>query len=287
MWIFLSLLAGIVCLFMIAVMICDSNRFVTVNYRIEAPGIKRKTRLVLLADLHNKQYGKDNEKLLAAIEAAAPDLVVSAGDLITSSPGRETVNTERFVRTLSEKYPFYYGNGNHEYRIYHDTEKFGSMGASYREALERCDLSILENESVELPAFGIRLTGLDLSQEHYRKFKDGKLPEKTLEELIGRHKEGSYTVLLAHNPAFFDSYAAWGAELTLSGHVHGGVMRLPYLGGVLSTSLRLFPKYDGGMFQKDGKTMIISRGLGSHTIPIRIFNPAELVVIDLEPGEKK
>lgn len=283
MWIFLAVAAAVICLLMIAVMVCDSNRFVTVHYRIPAPKIKKKVRLVLLADLHNKQYGRDNEKLLSAIEEVAPDLILSAGDLITSSKGKSTKKTEGFVKALSERYPFYYANGNHEYRIYHDTEKFGDMGPKYRRALDRCALTILENESVMLPAYGIRLTGLDLSEEHYRRFQDGKLPVDTVRRLVGEHREDAYTVLLAHNPAFFDSYAAWGAELTLSGHVHGGVMRLPGLGGVLSTSLRLFPKYDGGLFEKDGKTMIISRGLGSHTIPVRIFNPAELVVIDLEP----
>ena len=89
--------------------------------------------------------------------------------------------------------------------------------------------------------------------------------------------------MLAHNPAYFEAYASWGADLTLSGHVHGGIMRLPWLGGVLSTSLTLFPKYDGGEFRLGEKRMIVSRGLGSHTIPIRIFNPAELVAVELAP----
>ena len=72
-------------------------------------------------------------------------------------------------------------------------------------------------------------------------------------------------------------------DLVLSGHVHGGIMRLPFLGGVISPTLRLFPRYDGGLFREDGSTMILGRGLGSHTIPIRIFNPGELIVVDLEP----
>ena len=83
--------------------------------------------------------------------------------------------------------------------------------------------------------------------------------------------------------AYFPAYAEWGADLVLSGHVHGGIMRLPLLGGVISPTLRLFPRYDGGLFQEGGSTMILGRGLGSHTIPIRIFNPGELVVVELEP----
>ena len=85
---------------------------------------------------------------------------------------------------------------------------------------------------------------------------------------------------------FFDAYAGWGADLTLSGHIHGGIVRIPGIGGVISTSYRLvFPKYDGGYYEQNQKKMIVSRGLGSHTIPVRLFNPAELVVIDLVTEE--
>ena len=108
-----------------------------------------------------------------------------------------------------------------------------------------------------------------------------------MKKRLGKADKDAFSLLLAHNPVWFEDYAAWGADLTLSGHVHGGVVRLPFLGGVLSTSFRLFPKYDGGYFTKEGKHMIISRGLGAHTIPLRLFNPAELVVIELEPQEKK
>lgn len=278
-----GLLLCAVCLFFIIVTAYDSNRFVTVSYRIRNPKIRKKVRLVLLADLHNKQYGRENERLLAAIEKICPDLVLCAGDLMTSVPGKSMEPAEKLVERLAEKYPFYYGNGNHEYRIYHDPEKFGTMGAKYRSCLRRCKVCLLENETALLPAFALKIVGLDLTGEHYRRFKDGALASEELEGMIGKYDESIYTILLAHNPVFFDSYADWGADLVLSGHVHGGVMRLPWIGGVLSTSFRLFPKYDGGMFEKGQKRMIVSRGLGSHTIPIRIFNPAELVVIDLEP----
>ena len=109
------------------------------------------------------------------------------------------------------------------------------------------------------------------------------MEDEYLKETLGEHKEGVYQILLAHNPEYFEEYAAWGADLVLSGHVHGGIMRLPLLGGVISPKLVLFPKYDGGRFYEKDSTMILSRGLGMHTLPIRIFNPAELVVIHLLP----
>ena len=104
-----------------------------------------------------------------------------------------------------------------------------------------------------------------------------------LASLIGRPDPDSFHILLAHNPDYFPRYAEWGADLVLSGHVHGGIMKLPLLGGVISPSLRLFPKYDGGLFEERNSRMILGRGLGSHTIPIRVFNPGELIEICLIP----
>lgn len=283
MWIFFGILAGALCLLVIAATIRDSNRFVPVYYRAADARIRKKLRVILLADLHNKSYGRRNEKLISAIDAAAPDLILSAGDLMTSVPDEPMEVAEAFVEDLAARYPVYYGNGNHEYRIYHEEEKYGQMGAQYRSVLKKSGVRLLENETAELPEFGIRIAGLDLGQEYYKKFKEDVLSPSGLKAMLGACREDSYTILLAHNPVFFESYAAWGADLTLSGHVHGGVMRLPFLGGVLSTSFRPFPKYDGGLFQIGAKKMIVSRGLGSHTVPIRIFNPAELVIIDLEP----
>ncbi|MCM1569376.1 MAG: hypothetical protein NC081_08015 [Roseburia sp.] len=101
--------------------------------------------------------------------------------------------------------------------------------------------------------------------------------------LLGQPSDGKYTILLAHKPDYFPQYAAWGANLTLAGHVHGGVVRVPFWGkGVLSPDIRLFPEYDGGIFRKGQAVMLVSRGLGYHTIPFRLFNPAELPVLDFK-----
>ena len=127
------------------------------------------------------------------------------------------------------------------------------------------------------------IRGAEIGKEYYQKMKQGRMTVSYLESLIGRPEKGAYNILIAHNPDYFPVYAGWGADLVLSGHVHGGIMRLPVLGGVISPSLRLFPKYDGGCFREGESTMILGRGLGSHTVPIRIFNPGELIVVSLEP----
>ena len=283
----LGIAAAFFCLCLLAVIIYDSTRFFKSVYRIEHPKIKKHVKFVLLADLHNRSYGKGNQKLLDAIEAQRPDFILSAGDLMTSVPGLSMKPAEALVETLAGRYPFYYANGNHEYRIWHDPEKYGGMGEEYRHVLRQSRVCLLENESICLPAEGIRIYGLDLPPLYYRKLRSHPLSKEELDRMLGPVREGEYGILLAHNPAYFEAYASWGADLTLSGHVHGGIMRLPWLGGVLSTSLTLFPKYDGGEFCRGERRMIVSRGLGSHTVPIRIFNPAELVVVELVPGDGK
>ena len=103
-----------------------------------------------------------------------------------------------------------------------------------------------------------------------------------LEQLLGVCHRDCFNLLLAHNPEYAEQYAAWGADLTVSGHVHGGIMRLPLLGGVIAPSLRLFPKFDAGLYSfREGRAMIVSRGLGLHHIKLRFFNRPEVSVINL------
>ena len=108
------------------------------------------------------------------------------------------------------------------------------------------------------------------------------MEDSYITEKLGVLDESKYNILLAHNPEYFKKYAAWGADLVVSGHVHGGIMRLPFIGGVIAPSFRLFPKYSGGQYQSGDTIMLLSTGLGSHTLPFRIFNPGQLVVLELE-----
>ena len=91
-----------------------------------------------------------------------------------------------------------------------------------------------------------------------------------------------FAEFLAHNPEYFDAYAGWGADLTVSGHVHGGIMRFPFVGGIISPRLFTFPRSYGGEYDRDGHKLIVSCGLGTHTIHVRVFNPGELSVIDVK-----
>ena len=118
------------------------------------------------------------------------------------------------------------------------------------------------------------------NSEFYGRFRQPDMSDEYISELLGDNNKECYNVLIAHNPMYFDYYERWGADLVISGHIHGGIMRLPYLGGVISPQIRLFPKYSGGLYTINKAKMILSRGLGTHTIRFRFFNPPELVVVN-------
>lgn len=278
--------------FFLIVMIVDGNRFVIREYTIKTDKIGKEQTIAVMADLHNKTYGKNNEKLLRALDSVCPDMVLVAGDMLTAKPGKSFKTAAQFMERVAEKYSVYYGLGNHEYRMKIYEEDYGDAFKRYTDRLKNAGITVLDNETTEVVLKGsdgkvfeekLRITGVSIDRRYYKRFRKTKMEASYLTETIQKPKEGVYQILLAHNPEYFEEYAAWGADLVLSGHVHGGIMRLPLLGGVISPKLVLFPKYDGGRFEEKESTMILSRGLGMHTLPVRIFNPAELVVVHLLP----
>lgn len=273
--------------FFLIVMAIDCHRFVIKEYTCSSRKLYQEGKVVLLSDLHNKVFGKNNEKLIEAIDKQNPNLIVIAGDMYTSSPKEDNAGAADFVCALAGKYPVYYGNGNHEHKTKLYTDVFGKRYQSYANRLKEAGVVMLENERITLPAYNMEICGAEIGREYYGKFKTKKMPVSYMEKLLGKVAENTFTLLIAHNPDYFETYASWGADLTVSGHVHGGLMVLPFLGGVISPSLKLFPKYDGGEFRDGKHTMILGRGLGTHTLPIRIFNPGELVVIHLKPVAQK
>lgn len=282
-WIIIALMIiAVLAVFFLTVMIIDGNRFHVVKYQLYSNKIEEEHHYVVLSDLHNKSYGEKNEKLLKSIDKLAPEAILIAGDILTSKPGKSYEVAIDLIRNLASKYPIYYGMGNHETRLFLYPEVYGDMGENYEKDLNRVQVEFLRNKSRECKD-NIRITGLDMKRDYYKRFKKYPMDYSYLQETLGKIKSEKYEILLAHNPDYFEEYATWGADLVLSGHVHGGMMRLPILGGVVSPAFRLFPKYDGGLFRQGKSTMILSRGLGMHTIPIRIFNPGELISLKISP----
>lgn len=268
-------------LFFIIVMIIDGNRFVIREYTLKTDKLDKEYTFALLSDLHNRSYGTDNAELLAAVDKVNPDIILAAGDMLTAKPGKSYQTALSFMKKLAVKYPVYYGLGNHEYRMELYREDYGDAFEDYTGALTDAGIHVLDNISEVTEDFAV--TGVSIDRMYYKRFKKTVMDKKYLVDTLGMPCRDKFQILLAHNPEYFEEYAGWGVDLVVSGHIHGGIMRLPVLGGVISPKLVLFPKYDGGLFQEKQTTMVLSRGLGMHTLPIRIFNPGELVVIHLLP----
>lgn len=283
MALFLCIVAG-AALFFLAVMAIDCNRFVIREYTCTSDKLLKDGTFILLSDLHGKSFGRNNEKLMNAIEKLSPDGILIAGDMYTADRYEDNRKTAGFVSRLAVHYPVYYGNGNHEHKTRLFPEAFGNMYEEYMDQIKKAGAVVLINERVSLPAYGIELYGVEIGREYYGKFRRKNMKESYLPHLLGAAVPYSFNLLIAHNPDYFKEYARWGADLVVAGHVHGGLMRLPVLGGVISPRLVLFPHFDGGEFKEGQSRMILGRGLGTHTLPIRIFNPGELVVLHLRRG---
>ena len=317
--------------FFLTVMYIDNHRFVVRRYRFADKRIKKELTAVFVADLHERDYGNNNEKVMSAIRSIGPDLILVGGDLLISGRFTNRVrkqlgirhmyegegmdppqpedalwmgNSISFIRALTEIAPVYMVDGNHELRLTYRT--CSGYARMYEEAVAGTEAVYLKNGSVSLMRresgviagmeqeagripqgqdTGITIHGLNLPIDHYKKFTKTVLTTEMVTDLIGEPDPGRYSVLLTHSPVHFDTYAAWGADLSLCGHVHGGLMRLPLIGGVVGTGPSLFPKYSGGLYQKGDRKMVVTCGLGAHTLPVRIFNPGEVTVISLEPEE--
>ncbi len=270
---------------LLAVGIIDGNRFVTVRVDLAISNLSKECRFVLISDLHDKVYGSQNDKVIDAVHKINPDFIVLAGDLVTSQVNEDMTPGIELVKALSSRYRIYYGLGNHESKMQEDTERFGDKFDQLMRAVDGRNVRVLQNESVDLPEYNIRMTGLDLDLDYFAHFRIKKMKENYLQETLPECDDRKCNILIAHNPDYFEDYARWGAQLVLSGHVHGGIMRLPVLGGVIAPSYKIFPKYDGGVYRSGAAVMLLGRGLGSHTLPFRFFNPAELYEVVLKPCE--
>lgn len=260
----------------------ESTGFKITTYELTTTKkLPKKLNLVMLTDLHDTKHGKDNEKLLEAIDEIAPDFVICAGDMITSymQPKYNSDNTFEFLKRLSKKYRIIYGLGNHEQRYLVEPEKFHGKFKELEKFVKELGIDFLNNESVRLDEYNCTIYGLNVPIENYARVVTKPLENNYAGVIFGKSQEEAYNILLAHTPDYFDNYCEFEPDLICSGHVHGGIVGVPYLGGLLSPQLKLFPKYDAGLFKKNNTTMVLGRGIGWHTIPVRINNKAEVIRI--------
>ena len=232
-------------------------------------------RIAHVSDLHNTEMGKDNEKLLAMLRDADPDMIAITGDLIDSR------NTDievalKFVREAVKIAPCYYVTGNHEARV----NEYGELKAG----METAGVTVLEDVRTEISMEGATITLIGVNDPSYQTdylFGDSETVLNTkLEEL--HTEDGEFTVLLSHRPELFDAYTDHGMDLVLSGHAHGGQFRLPFIGGLVAPNQGLFPEYDAGIYTEGNTNMLVSRGIGNSILPFRINNRPEVILIELQ-----
>lgn len=271
-------------------MIRELRDFRVTKYRIcsqKLNGIKREKKIIFLSDLHNRMYGEENERLLESIRNQHPDLILIGGDMLVRKDGNSYDKTVHFLAKLPGICPVYCANGNHEQKLKELPDKYEQSYEEYKKALTASGIHMLENasETVKLEEVPVKLSGLEIPLGAYARFGRKELSLKEITDRIGEHGD-DYQILLAHHPGYMKEYLAYGADLILGGHYHGCVVQLPGIGGVISTNFTLFPKYSGGIYQEGEQTAVVSRGLGTHSVPLRLWNWPELIVLELSGNER-
>ncbi len=244
----------------------------TVTYRIESDKVENCIRFVMLSDLHGGKYGKNQSELLKKVKKIAPDAILMPGDIIDDR--KRNSNDHGFVRNFGGNFKCYYSTGNHEHRH----KNFDYVIAELQES----GITVLQNESTKFKIGNTYATISGLNDYLY--YLDENKSEQwatELKKLSGSLDKKSFSILLSHHPDFVENYADTDFDLILSGHAHGGQMRLPFINGVYAPGQGLFPKYAGGRYDlKNKNVLIVGRGLSKDHTP-RIFNRPEIVVIDV------
>jgi len=268
-------------IFIVSVIILiDSNtRLVTTEFELyydNLPAAYDGFRIVLLADLHGAEHGKDNENLIEQVKAADPDIITIAGDLIDRyQPGRPVEKqfdiAKRLVEQLVPIAPVYYVTGNHEWD--------SGMVRPLLEMLTESGVNVLRNKHVRLPSTGngnIILAGIDDPGGPADMIKPGEFIER-----IKQNENPDFLIALVHRNYSLRSFSDLGVDLILSAHAHGGMVRLPFTDGVVGPSMELFPTYTSGVYTDNNTNMVVTRGLGNHLGWTRFLNNPQVAVVEL------
>ncbi len=294
-------------------------------------------KLAFLTDLHTCENGPENADLLAAIEEAQPDLILCGGDMLVGHQSYTDRTARELLLKLAAQYPVYHALGNHEARLQRFPHQYGPVYQEYRKALTEAGVVFLDNEQELICVHGIPLmiSGYSLPKEAYTRFSRAKLDFSQIHQELGSPDPMALNILMAHTPEYMKAYTNWGADLTLCGHFHGGILRFGKHTGLISPNVKLFNRKCYGLYDfhqgnaggrgiaenssdtcRDGSDeksrkkkdtfrssldslfagpnqrknqdsyVIVSAGLGEHSLPLRIHNPRELVIVDVNVGKE-
>ena len=231
-------------------------------------------RIVQISDLHNAEFGENNEKLLLMLKQADADIIAITGDMIDSRNTDVDVAIS-FAQKAVNIAPVYYVNGNHESRVLGEYEKL-------KQGLTDAGVTILENSSADITNGDETISLIGINDPTFRmELVDDTMEQNIAHQLVNVIPDNdNYKVLLAHRPEYFDVYAG-NVDLVLSGHAHGGQFRIPFIGGLVAPGQGFLPEYYEGSHIKENTEMIVSRGIGNSIIPFRINNKPEIIVAEL------
>ena len=255
-----------------------SNTVVVADeYRVsikDLPAAFEGYRIAIVSDVHGNTFGEDNENLLEPLREQRPDIIAITGDLCDRKYPPDAI--PGLLAQLVEIAPVYYVTGNHEWAAkYVDT----MMGLC-----EEFGITPLRNEYILLQEGedSLILAGIDDKNA----YADMKTPEQLMDEIVAEHGDEP-TVLLSHRPDLIRDFWVMGYDLVLTGHVHGGIVQIPGVGGLVAPSRKLWPEFSKGLYTApNGSSLVVSAGLaGIHLKQPRLFNPLHVPIVILEGAE--
>lgn len=263
----------------ISIFITWQNNDITINkinYKnSKIPDAFNGYKIAHISDLHNKKFGKDQDRLLKKIDKIDPDIIVITGDLID----RRKYDLETamiFINGAIKIAPVYYVSGNHE--------AWSGDFENIRNSLSDADVEMLDDRKVKITKEDSDIEILGLSDPAF--FTNKNLDLINTSNFQGNLRKLSddsvFQILLCHRPEIFDIYIKENIDLIFTGHAHGGQFRIPFVGGLVAPGQGFLPKYTSGSHKVKNSTMVVSRGLGNSLVPIRIFNRPEIILVTLE-----
>lgn len=272
-------------LIFISIVMCFINKIDVTKYTISNEKIPEEFngfKIVQLSDFHSQGYRNTTEDIINKVKDINPDIIVMTGDMV-SWDMEDIDEVKVLIKSLVELYPIYYIDGNHEHLA--EILRPGKYVA-FIEFMKELGVTTIKNDYIEIYKGdkSINLYGINLPLDgatglYVNKFQlEKNYVEKTLPEV----DNDKFNILLAHTPTFIKQYSQWGADLVLCGHMHGGIVRIPFTNiGLLSPERTIFPKYAAGKFKVNGSIMIVNRGIGGSSFDLRLFNNPEITVITL------
>ena len=253
----------------------SNNVIITSKYNLQTDELNSPLHFVFISDLHNKEFGKNNSRLIEKIENEKPDFIAVGGDMVTNNYADEEILKSTLTQ-LAEIAPTYCILGNHELQLA-DTMDFEKI-------INSTGAKLLDNEVIHFEKDGETIVIGGLSDYPFYEFNgpEYNVPERYFWDEFVKEAEENYSILLHHQPEYIENlFTDTKIDLVVCGHTHGGLIRIPFVGGVVSPNQALFPKYDMGEYPLGDTTMVISSGMSNSNFVPRINNPPEICVIDI------